>query len=89
MAPFIPAPALFLCKSVGAAGGSKVLRAAPVRPLSSPISDAAPLGAQFNSFVEISTYFSTDFSTKFPVLQAVPHYYKTLLKGLLKSLLIF
>ena len=29
-------------------------------------------GAQFNSFVEIST----DFSTKFPVLQVVPHYNK-------------
>ena len=31
-----------------------------------------PSGAQFNGFVEIST----DFSTKFPVLQGVPHYYK-------------
>ena len=29
-------------------------------------------GAQFNSFVEIST----DFSTEFLVLQGVPHYYK-------------
>ena len=29
-------------------------------------------GAQFNSFVEIST----DFSTEFPVLQDVQHYYK-------------
>ena len=31
-------------------------------------------GAQFNSFVEISTDFSIDFSTEFPVLQGVPHY---------------
>ena len=30
-------------------------------------------GAQFNSFVEIST----DFSTEFLVLQGVPNYYKT------------
>ena len=37
-------------------------------------------GAQFNSFVEIST----DFSTEFSVLQGVPHYYKTLLKTLLR-----
>ena len=29
-------------------------------------------GGQFNSFVEIST----DFSTEFLVLQGVPHYYK-------------
>ena len=33
-------------------------------------------GAQFNSFVKISTDFSTYFSTKCPVLQGVPHYYK-------------
>ena len=33
-------------------------------------------GAQFNSFVEISTDFSIEFSTEFLVLQAVPHYYK-------------
>ena len=34
-------------------------------------------GAQFNSFVEISTDFSTDFTAEFLVLQGVPHYYKT------------
>ena len=34
-------------------------------------------GGQFNSFVEISTDFSTDISTEFLVLQGVPHYYKS------------
>ena len=33
-------------------------------------------GGQFNSFVEIST----DFSTEFPVLEGVPHYYKNSVK---------
>ena len=39
----------------------------------SELSPLPPLpGGQFNSFVEIST----DFSTEFLVLQGVPHYYK-------------
>ena len=34
-------------------------------------------GGQFNSFVEVST----DFSTEFLVLQGVPHYYREVKNG--------